>query len=364
MYNDQGPLLSICIPTYNRGEVVVDRVRRILEYEGYNIEIIILDNCSTDSSFADIKELKDSRVKLYRNVTNIPASINWIETLKYATGKYIIHLNDRDYLEGKELKNFLRILEKNEIGAGYCNYSDSCHQQLYCGAQAKAQVKFAGYHPTGVLLNNEIVSDLDLNKYQSKVVFDKPDVMPHIELMYDLCKYGAWISYSSGLVHNANDNFLSQSSGVVFNSEKKKLDGKFWFQPEYIFQDFLGVLPAIVNDDCMGKEEKEMVLNSAISKVLKACTVNYGMALISNINLVHYNLYRSKFDWFVLEKILVDYSKKLQDEIKHYGDFNIAITKIRLWILLKIQKFKFHYLMAILDNNKKYRIESKGFDER
>lgn len=62
-----GAFLSICIPTYNRAEVVYKTVRNILNYNGNNIEIVVSNNCSSDNTEELLLEIKDKRVKYFKN---------------------------------------------------------------------------------------------------------------------------------------------------------------------------------------------------------------------------------------------------------------------------------------------------------
>lgn len=44
------PILSFCIPTYSRAEKVLKLVYEILRYEGFDIEVVVSDNCSDDGT--------------------------------------------------------------------------------------------------------------------------------------------------------------------------------------------------------------------------------------------------------------------------------------------------------------------------
>lgn len=56
-------LLSICIPTYNRASIIRDCVDSCLEINSKNIEIVVTDNASTDGTYNELKDIKDSRFK-------------------------------------------------------------------------------------------------------------------------------------------------------------------------------------------------------------------------------------------------------------------------------------------------------------
>ena len=57
------PLLSIAIPTFNRGETLYKNVNRILENNSTDFEIVISDNNSNDNTYDLISSINDNRIK-------------------------------------------------------------------------------------------------------------------------------------------------------------------------------------------------------------------------------------------------------------------------------------------------------------
>ena len=49
---NDSPIISICIPTYNRKDKVYELVSNILKYKGNEIEVAVLDNLSKNNSNA------------------------------------------------------------------------------------------------------------------------------------------------------------------------------------------------------------------------------------------------------------------------------------------------------------------------
>ena len=67
------PLVSVIIPCYNAEKYIEQAVHSIMNQTYKNLEIIVTDDCSIDRSFEILKKLEkeDSRIKLYRNETNL-----------------------------------------------------------------------------------------------------------------------------------------------------------------------------------------------------------------------------------------------------------------------------------------------------
>lgn len=84
-------LVSILIPTFNRELLICEAIESALNQTYSNIEIIIVDNCSTDNTSEVIQTYikKDSRIKYFKNSTNIGPVLNWKRCLELASGKFV-----------------------------------------------------------------------------------------------------------------------------------------------------------------------------------------------------------------------------------------------------------------------------------
>lgn len=91
------PLVSICIPVFNGEKTIRRTIESVLAQTYRNLEIIIVDNCSTDSTFEIVQEFRDPRVRLIRNEVHYPsAEGNWNRCFPYAHGEYmaLFHADD------------------------------------------------------------------------------------------------------------------------------------------------------------------------------------------------------------------------------------------------------------------------------
>ena len=92
--------ISICIPTYNRKNLLKKAIESAMRQDYDDIEIIISDNASNDGTDETIKEFNEQlNLKYYRNTTNIGPLLNYKKCVyEYATGDYILFLSDDDEL--------------------------------------------------------------------------------------------------------------------------------------------------------------------------------------------------------------------------------------------------------------------------
>ncbi len=93
--------VSVLIPVYNRPELVVRSIRSALAQTHRNLEIVVSDNASTDSTWQVVQRLaaEDCRIRVFRNATNLGPTRNWIRALSESTGDYVKVLFSDDWLE-------------------------------------------------------------------------------------------------------------------------------------------------------------------------------------------------------------------------------------------------------------------------
>ena len=104
------PILSICIATYQRYEVLKELLNEILSVESDEYEIIVCDDHSTDGSFEKIKKMEDKRLKVISNSVNVGSVENVYRLLNHGSGIYLMYLNDRDNIDPLKLPKLLSIL--------------------------------------------------------------------------------------------------------------------------------------------------------------------------------------------------------------------------------------------------------------
>ncbi|MEO8961719.1 MAG: glycosyltransferase [Ginsengibacter sp.] len=62
--------ISVLLPVYNGGEYLKQSLQSVLNQQFTDFEILIIDDCSTDDSFAYLESIHDSRITLFKNEQN------------------------------------------------------------------------------------------------------------------------------------------------------------------------------------------------------------------------------------------------------------------------------------------------------
>lgn len=108
------PLISICIPTYNGSQYIEKCIESCLAQSYRNIEIIVCDDCSSDSLINVLNPYlkKDCRITLYQNEKNLGLVGNWNKCMNYASGEYIKWLFQDDWMDVNAIEEFVEIANK------------------------------------------------------------------------------------------------------------------------------------------------------------------------------------------------------------------------------------------------------------
>ena len=111
--NDYCPLVSILIPVFNRQNTIENCIRSALSQNYDNFEVIISDNNSDDETWIICKQYKalDSRVRIFRNHTNIGPVNNWKKCAEEAKGKFVKVLFSDDILLPHCLKDMVKAFD-------------------------------------------------------------------------------------------------------------------------------------------------------------------------------------------------------------------------------------------------------------
>ncbi len=91
--------LSIILPTYNIEKHILQTVKSITEQTYKNLEIIVIDDNSSDETLNIIKEIasNDDRIKIFRNKKNIGPGPSRNLGIKKSTGYYITFMDHDDW---------------------------------------------------------------------------------------------------------------------------------------------------------------------------------------------------------------------------------------------------------------------------
>lgn len=132
------PKFSILMINYNKANYIKEAINSVLNQTFQNWELIIIDDASTDDSLNRINAIKDSRIKIFRNKTNLGIIKNRKKIIEYAKTNILGILDSDDAL----YKNAVEIMCKIHII--HPNIAFAYSQFIYC--DNKLNKKFIGYN--------------------------------------------------------------------------------------------------------------------------------------------------------------------------------------------------------------------------
>lgn len=115
--------VSIIIPAHNAEKTIKYTIESVLKQTYTDYELIVIDDGSTDRTAKTIREITDSRIKLF-GYENAGVSVARNRGICQATGEYIAFLDADDLWTRDKLEKQLAVLEANpEAGVAYSRTS-------------------------------------------------------------------------------------------------------------------------------------------------------------------------------------------------------------------------------------------------
>jgi len=112
------PLVSICIPTYNAERTVMSTLQSILNQTYQNLEILVVDNASSDDTLSLLGQVTDPRLVIHRNERNTGAEANFSLCIGLAGGQYVAVFHADDLYLPNMVEKQVRVFQDNpSVGA-------------------------------------------------------------------------------------------------------------------------------------------------------------------------------------------------------------------------------------------------------
>lgn len=117
-------LVSIIMPSYNTASFIEETIQSVLNQTYTNWELIIVDDCSTDNTDEVLENIKDSRIRYFKNDKNSGAAVSRNKALREAKGQWIAYLDSDDLWMPEKLEEQIKFMEENGYVFSYTNYEE------------------------------------------------------------------------------------------------------------------------------------------------------------------------------------------------------------------------------------------------
>jgi glycosyltransferase involved in cell wall biosynthesis len=113
----QTPLVSIVLATYNGARFLEQQLNSLLAQDFRNFEIIAVDDCSTDSTVALLKEYagRFSHMKVWTNDKNLGYVKNFEKAISLASGSYIATCDQDDIWQPDKISQLMQAIDNYDL---------------------------------------------------------------------------------------------------------------------------------------------------------------------------------------------------------------------------------------------------------
>ncbi|MBP3766510.1 MAG: glycosyltransferase family 2 protein [Bacilli bacterium] len=118
-------LVSVIIPVYNKELYIKQAIDSVINQTYKNIEIIIVDDVSSDKSVEMVRNLakKDSRIKLIESKKKLKAAGSRNTGIDVAKGRFIAYLDADDVWNKEKIEKQIKFMKKNNSAFSYTSYA-------------------------------------------------------------------------------------------------------------------------------------------------------------------------------------------------------------------------------------------------
>ena len=248
-------LVSVIIPAYNVEDYIVNCLNSIVNQSYKKLEIIVINDGSTDDTLKKIKSVKDKRIVLI-NQKNTGQSIARNKGIEKAKGKYIMFVDADDFISNDLISKMIKIAKKDNSEIVYCDYykyynaSKLSYEFLVPLELQKyknsAILSMPG--PTCKLILRKLIDRIDFS-FPDNIIFEDNAVIPYLIANSKKTSYlnEASYYYLQRVGSSLNQNKYSKKFEDIFESlnilynyfESSKILKKYHDELEYIFIEYL-----------------------------------------------------------------------------------------------------------------------------
>ena len=116
-------MVSIIMPSWNTADYIGQSIKSVIAQTYENWELIIVDDCSTDSTDDVVSQyIKDTRIKYYKNDVNLGAALTRNRALELAQGEWIAFLDSDDLWKKDKLQRQIDFMIQHNYVFSYHDY--------------------------------------------------------------------------------------------------------------------------------------------------------------------------------------------------------------------------------------------------
>ena len=224
------PILSICIPTYNRKSNLIALIQSILLSKSNEFEVVVSDNASSDGTLADLRNIQDKRLHCLAQSSNQGSFNNIVTVLSAGHGDYSMLLLDKDNIDIYFLDDFIASLQSLRPASGLCRHgmvSNTPHILHHNVVDAINAVAYQCQHPSGYFFSSSMLRRINFQQ-----CFSGGGAYGHffLDVVHaEMAKLGAALEYRNPLIIPEN---LENGAKLKSFSTNAAVDTPFYYPSE------------------------------------------------------------------------------------------------------------------------------------
>lgn len=354
--NTSNVLLTIGIPTYNRGNLLVERVKHLLEMKyDAEIEFSISKNGMEfyQSEYELVEQLSDARIKYFDHKKTLRIQQNWHYVVEQATGKYVLFVSDEDDVELEAVEHYFKLLSNySDISVlraktryQYGDMNERIYEKKGVGAFSEVFLK-QNYLSGLIVRRNDFLKEqfLELERYSDNLYYE---LYPHDWWSAILSQSGDYLEEPIELIrenepvlqeeaHKYKEKGIKQESAIIL--ENSGLPGYATYEQR--LKQFRGYIDFL---HIFG-EENIAIIQVGMNRAIRKVTAMMEIARRYNYDCEHYLTFVDQFiymamdclDEFLLDETtqvelletikscgtkLINYDEKISEE--NFGDIQV-----------------------------------------
>ena len=203
--------ISIIVPIYNAEKYINKCIDSILNQTKKELEIILINDGSTDNTESIIKSYKDKRIVYFKN-TNHGIGYTRNYGISKSTGKYIMFLDSDDYLEKTACEKLFNKIEKDKLDIVMCDFYKDYEtniEEIHTGSFNNSNLKdnpdiITEYlSPWAKLYSSKLLKDNKIKFVEDLKYEDAPFVIETLDKANKIGKIDECLNYY--VIHNNSE---------------------------------------------------------------------------------------------------------------------------------------------------------------
>lgn len=279
--------LSICIPTYNRSNGVFRLVSNLLLLQNERIEIVVMDNGSTDDTLDLLGTLDDDRLRVYTNGSNKGVLYNILNVLDKAKGTFSVLLLDKDNIDSEQVADFAGFLIRNpSLACGYCEYNSPASVEAEIepkGIRSLSRIAYICHHPSGYFFKTSLLKSIKFTERFSD--FGVVGHFPFDFIFAELLLLGDGAIYHRALFSPESLSQAAQHKSIGTNASREDA----FFSPPARLNTAINFCRHINTLDLIAAHKRYLIVDRFIQGLI-AATVGFRGVMNSSALCAHYHI--------------------------------------------------------------------------